>query len=41
VPHGRTFLKTGDILTVFGTDTALSEMRELMKYGTGIQSNAR
>ncbi len=28
IPHGETFLKTGDILNVFGTDSALENTRE-------------
>jgi Trk K+ transport system NAD-binding subunit len=31
IPHGETHFRTGDILHVFGTDTALQETREKMK----------
>lgn len=30
VPHGDTFLRTGDILTVFGTGTAIRQIREVL-----------
>lgn len=28
IPHGETFLRTGDILNIFGTDSALEDTRE-------------
>lgn len=28
IPHGETYLKTGDILNIFGTDSALEDTRE-------------
>ena len=28
IPHGETFLKTGDILHILGTDSALENTRE-------------
>lgn len=28
IPHGETFLKTGDILNILGTDSALENTRE-------------
>jgi Kef-type K+ transport system membrane component KefB/Trk K+ transport system NAD-binding subunit len=28
IPHGETYLKTGDVLYIFGTDTALEDTRE-------------
>ena len=28
IPHGDTYLKTGDILNIFGTDSALEHTRE-------------
>jgi Trk K+ transport system NAD-binding subunit len=28
IPHGETFLRTGDILYIFGTDSALEDTRE-------------
>jgi Trk K+ transport system NAD-binding subunit len=31
VPHGDTYLKSGDILTVFGTGTAIQEIREILE----------
>ena len=31
IPHGETHFRTGDILHVFGTDTALEDTREKMK----------
>jgi Trk K+ transport system NAD-binding subunit len=30
VPHGNTYLRIGDVLTVFGTGTALDEIRKLL-----------
>lgn len=31
IPHGETYFRTGDILLVFGTDTALQNTRERMR----------
>jgi len=31
VPHGETYLRIGDTLTVFGTETALEDIRKLME----------
>lgn len=31
VPKGDTYLRTGDILNVFGTDTALMNIRQKMR----------
>lgn len=31
IPHGDTYLRKGDIVTVFGTETALEETRKLLK----------
>jgi Trk K+ transport system NAD-binding subunit len=33
VPHGDTYLRSGDILTVFGTGTAIQQIRELLEPG--------
>jgi Kef-type K+ transport system membrane component KefB/Trk K+ transport system NAD-binding subunit len=33
VPHGDTYLKSGDILTVFGTGTAIRQIREILESG--------
>ena len=33
VPHGDTYLKSGDILTVFGTGTAIQQIREILESG--------
>ena len=33
VPHGNTYLKTGDVLTVFGTGTAIRQIREILETG--------
>jgi Kef-type K+ transport system membrane component KefB/Trk K+ transport system NAD-binding subunit len=30
IPHGNTFLKTGDIITVFGISSAIDEIRKMM-----------
>jgi len=30
IPHGETFLKTGDVLSIFGTGTALENSREIL-----------
>jgi Trk K+ transport system NAD-binding subunit len=30
IPHGDTYLRIGDLLTVFGTGTALEEIRKLL-----------
>jgi Trk K+ transport system NAD-binding subunit len=30
VPHGDTYLKSGDLLTVFGTGTAIRQIREVL-----------
>jgi Kef-type K+ transport system membrane component KefB len=34
IPHGETYLKSGDILNIFGTDSALEDTRE--KLGTKV-----
>ncbi len=31
IPHGETYLKTGDILNIFGTDSALEHTREILR----------
>ncbi len=31
IPHGETYLKTGDILNIFGTDSALEDTREKLR----------
>jgi Kef-type K+ transport system membrane component KefB/Trk K+ transport system NAD-binding subunit len=33
VPHGDTYLRSGDILTVFGTGTAIRQIREVLTAG--------
>ncbi|HUX58254.1 MAG TPA: cation:proton antiporter [Bacteroidales bacterium] len=30
IPHGETYLKTGDVLNIFGTDSALENTREIL-----------
>jgi Trk K+ transport system NAD-binding subunit len=30
VPHGNTYLKKGDVITIFGTGTAIEEIREVI-----------
>ncbi|TFH47747.1 MAG: hypothetical protein E4G92_04690, partial [Bacteroidia bacterium] len=32
IPHGETYLKTGDIMSIFGTDSALESTREKLGY---------
>lgn len=39
VPHGDTYLKEGDVLTVFGTGTAINQIRELVGTGYGHKNN--
>jgi Trk K+ transport system NAD-binding subunit len=31
IPHGDTYLKSGDVITVFGTGTAIQEIREILE----------
>jgi Trk K+ transport system NAD-binding subunit len=30
VPHGNTYLKLGDVITIFGTGTAIEEIRNII-----------
>jgi Trk K+ transport system NAD-binding subunit len=31
IPHGDSYLRTGDVITVFGTGNALNAIRNLVK----------
>jgi len=39
VPHGNTYLRSGDILTVFGTGTAIRQIREMVSSGKDFTSS--
>jgi len=32
IPHGETFLKIGDVMSIFGTDSALGDTREKLGF---------